>query len=122
VIFNNQTHGLMFFQPKLRHFNCPLDWLFNYHVKVIRSFEDGFVYHLWISSVHMKLRWNLTGNAVILRPTSINVSKSVCLNVKRRLVVRFCDNTVFRVRLATFSFYALHILGTPEPTSERISQ
>jgi hypothetical protein len=61
-------------------------------------------------------------NSFILRPISINVSIRVCLNVKHRLVVRFCENTLFGVRLATFYSYAWHIVGTPEPTTERITQ
>jgi hypothetical protein len=51
-----------------------------------------------------------------MRPISINVSVSVCLNVKHRFVVRFCKNSVFGVRVAIFLHKrGLHILGTPEP-------
>jgi hypothetical protein len=55
---------------------------------------------------------NLTGSFFILRPISINVSIRLCFNFKHRLVVRFCENSVFGVRLATLFSYALHIFGT----------
>jgi hypothetical protein len=54
----------------------------------------------------------VTGSSFILRTISINLSIRVCFHFNHRLVVRFCENSVFGVRLATFFSYTLHIFGT----------
>jgi hypothetical protein len=108
----------MYFQPKLV---SPLDWLFNYYMKVTRSFVDGFLYHLWISSAHMKLDLNLTGNSLFETTLNKCFIKGL-FECSASFAGRFFENTVYGVRLATFSSYASRILGTPEPTTERISR
>jgi hypothetical protein len=74
------------------------------------------------SKSEISITYEARGNSFILRQISINVSIKVCLNVMNRLVVRFCENSVFGGSLTIFSSYALYILGTPDPMTERVSQ
>jgi hypothetical protein len=75
-----------------------------------------------ISSAHMELEWNFDRQFLRFDSKIYALSIRVLLNVKHCSEERFRKNSVFCVRLVTFSSHTIHVhvLETQKLTTERI--